>query len=202
MGRDFEPAAIADLRQITSDDPCPLCGAELGLKEGIEVGHIFKLGTGYSQAMEAFFQDSDGQEKPMVMGCYGIGVSRIVAAAIEQNHDDSGIIFPMPLAPVQVILLNLGISDKEITAAAESLYQKLLTAGVEVLLDDRDERPGSKFKDADLLGIPLRITVGKRLTKDGVVELRQRRDGITEELMPEQVVARILEIIDTAMNNE
>lgn len=202
MGRDFEPSVVADLRQITKNDPCPVCGAELGLKEGIEVGHIFKLGTGYSQAMGAFFQDSDGQEKPMVMGCYGIGVSRIVAAAIEQNHDDSGMIFPMPLAPLQVILLNLGLSDEEITTTAESLYQELLAKGVEVLLDDRDERPGSKFKDADLLGIPLRVTVGKRLTKDGVVELRQRRDGTTEELRPEQLATRVLEIIDAAMKNE
>ncbi len=202
MGRDFEPSAVADLRQITRDDPCPICGAGLGLKEGIEVGHIFKLGTGYSQAMEAFFQDSDGQEKPMVMGCYGIGVSRIVAAAIEQNHDDNGMIFPMPLAPMQVILLNLGISDEHITATAESLYQELLNKGVEILLDDRDERPGSKFKDADLLGIPLRITVGKRLTKDGVVELRQRRDGTTEELTPEQVSARVLDLIAAKMISE
>jgi prolyl-tRNA synthetase len=201
LGRDFEPFAVADLRQITTDDPCPQCGAELGFKEGIEVGHIFKLGTGYSQAMGALFQDSDGQEKPMVMGCYGIGVSRIVAAAIEQNHDDNGMIFPMPLAPMQVILLNLGISDQQITAMAESLYHELLNKGVEILLDDRDERPGSKFKDADLLGIPLRITVGRRLTKDGVVELRQRRDGTTEELTPEQVSARILELIDASMSN-
>ncbi|MBU1139151.1 MAG: proline--tRNA ligase, partial [Proteobacteria bacterium] len=202
MGRDFEPSVVADLRQIATDDPCPICGAELGLKQGIEVGHIFKLGTGYSQAMAAHFQDSDGQEKPMVMGCYGIGVSRIVAAAIEQNHDDNGMIFPMPLAPVQVILLNLGISDEQITAMAESLYEELRGKGVDILLDDRDERPGSKFKDADLLGIPLRITVGKRLSKDGVVELQLRKDGTKEELMPEQVLARVLELIDTTMNKE
>ncbi len=202
MRRDFEPSAVADLRQITPEDPCPICGAALGLREGIEVGHIFKLGTGYSEAMGAFFQDSDGQEKPMVMGCYGIGVSRIVAAAIEQNNDTNGMIFPVPLAPVQVILLNLGLSDEQITRTAESLYQELLEKGVEVLLDDRDERPGSKFKDADLLGIPLRITVGKRLTKDGVVELRQRRDGTTEELAPDQVAARVLEFVDSEMNIE
>ncbi len=200
MERDFESSAVADLRQITPEDPCPLCGATLGLREGIEVGHIFKLGTGYSEAMGALFQDSDGQEKPMVMGCYGIGVSRIVAAAIEQNNDQYGMIFPMPLAPVQVILLNLGLSDEQITGVAESLYRELLEKGVEVLLDDRDERPGSKFKDADLLGIPLRITVGKRLTKDGVVELRQRRDGTTEELAPDQVAAWVLVFVDSEMN--
>ena len=199
MGRDFEPAAVADLRQITDTDPCPVCGAVLGMKEGIEVGHVFKLGTGYSTAMDAVFKDSNGQDKPMVMGCYGIGVSRIVAAAIEQNHDENGMVFPMPLAPMQVILLNLGLKDEQITKTAESLYLELQEKGVEVLLDDRDERPGSKFKDADLLGIPLRVTVGKRLTKDGVVELRQRKDGATEELAPEMVSARIIELIDAAM---
>ncbi|MEA3466657.1 MAG: proline--tRNA ligase [Thermodesulfobacteriota bacterium] len=199
MGRDFEPAVVADLRQITDTDPCPVCGAALGMKEGIEVGHVFKLGTGYSTAMNAVFKDSNGQDSPMVMGCYGIGVSRIVAAAIEQNHDENGMLFPMPLAPMQVILLNLGLKDEQITKIAESLYLELQEKGVEVLLDDRDERPGSKFKDADLLGIPLRITVGKRLTKDGVVELRQRLDGATEDLPPEMVSARIIELIDAAM---
>ncbi len=199
IGRDFEGTTVADLRQITKDDPCPECGAPITLREGIEVGHIFKLGTGYSEAMEAYYKDRDGEEKPMVMGCYGIGVSRVVAAAIEQNHDENGIIFPMPLAPVQVILLNLGINDAEISKVAESLYAELQEKGVEVLLDDRDERPGFKFKDADLLGIPLRVTVGKRLTKDGVVELRQRKDGSTEELTPEQLSDRVLALIDSAM---
>jgi len=165
MGRDFEPFAVADLRQITSEDPCPACGGVLTMKEGIEVGHVFKLGTGYSTAMNAVFKDSAGSDTPIVMGCYGIGVSRIVAAAIEQNHDENGMVFPMPLAPMQVILLNLGLKDEQITEAAEALYAELQEKGVEVLLDDRDEQPGSKFKDADLLGIPLRITVGKRLTK-------------------------------------
>ncbi len=199
MGRDFEPFAVADLRQITETDPCPVCGAALGMKEGIEVGHVFKLGTGYSTAMNAVYQDSNGQDRPMVMGCYGIGVSRIVAAAIEQNHDENGMIFPMPLAPVQVILLNLGLKDEQITKTAEALYLELQEQGVEVLFDDRDERPGSKFKDADLLGIPLRITVGKRLTKDGVIELRNRKDGATEELVPEKVATRIIALIDEAM---
>ncbi|MBN4068565.1 proline--tRNA ligase, partial [Desulfotalea psychrophila] len=201
MGRDFEAAAVADLRQITESDPCPSCGANLGLKEGIEVGHVFKLGTGYSTAMKAVFQDSKGKDKPMVMGCYGIGVSRIVAAAIEQNHDENGMIFPMALAPMQVVLLNLGLKDTQITETAEFLYSELQGEGVEVLLDDRDERPGSKFKDADLLGIPLRITVGKSLTKNGVVEIRHRKEGTTEELVPEQVTARIVELIDAAMSN-
>ena len=201
IGRDFEAAEVADLRQITPEDPCPSCGAVLTLKEGIEVGHVFKLGTGYSESMNAVFQDAKGQDKHMVMGCYGIGVSRIVAAAIEQNHDENGMIFPMALAPVQVVLLNLGLKDAEITETAESLYKDLQAQGVEVLFDDRDERPGFKFKDADLLGIPLRITVGKRLTKDGVLELRQRKDGTTEELSPEQITERVLELIHSEMGH-
>ncbi len=177
--RDFTPAMVGDLRQVTADDCCPLCGAALRLTEGIEVGHIFKLGTKYSEAMKATFQDADGQEKTMIMGCYGIGVSRVVAAAIEQNHDQNGMIFPLPLAPVQVIVLNLDLKNEAITAAAEQLHQELEAAGLEVLYDDRDERPGSKFKDADLLGIPYRVTVGKGVEKDGTVELRARCSGET-----------------------
>lgn len=187
--RDFKVESVADLRQITISDPCPTCNGRLELTEGIEAGHIFKLGTSYSEAMQAVFQDSDGQEKPFVMGCYGIGVSRVVAAAIEQNHDESGIIFPIPLAPYKAIILNLGLKDEKITAAAEQLYRELEALGIETLLDDRDERPGSKFKDADLLGIPYRITVGKRLVKDGVIEVRQRWDGVTEEMDSAGVVS-------------
>lgn len=179
-GRDFTPAMTGDLRQISAEDSCPSCGGPLKLTEGIEVGHIFKLGTAYSEAMNATFQDSEGQGRHFVMGCYGIGVSRVVAAAIEQNHDQHGIIFPLPLAPFQVILLNLGMNSEKITEASEQLYQDLKTRGVEVLYDDRDERPGSKFKDADLIGIPLRVTVGKTFENDGKIEIRTRRDGRTE----------------------
>lgn len=190
-GRDFTPALVGDLRQVTAEDRCPLCGAALRLTEGIEVGHIFKLGTKYSAAMNAVFQDTDGQEKVMIMGCYGIGVSRVVAAAIEQNHDANGIIFPLPLAPFQVILLNLDLKNAAITAAAEQLHNELEAAGVEVLYDDRDERPGSKFKDADLLGIPYRVTVGKGVEKDGTVELRTRRSGETTMLPLAQAAGEI-----------
>uniref|UniRef100_UPI004055B92F proline--tRNA ligase n=1 Tax=Candidatus Electronema sp. TaxID=2698783 RepID=UPI004055B92F len=190
-GRDFTPALTGDLRQVTAEDRCPLCGGALRLTEGIEVGHIFKLGTKYSAAMNAVFQDTDGQEKVMIMGCYGIGVSRVVAAAIEQNHDANGIIFPLPLAPFQVIVLNLDLKNAAITAAAEQLHNELEAAGVEVLYDDRDERPGSKFKDADLLGIPYRVTVGKGVEKDGTVELRARRSGETVMLPLAQAAAEI-----------
>lgn len=185
--RDFSVQIVGDLREATTADPCPLCGGELYLKEGIEVGHIFKLGTKYSDAMQATFQGSDG-EKPFVMGCYGIGVSRIVAAAIEQNHDEKGIIFPVPLAPFQLVLLNLSPNDPALTEVADGLYQSLQNAGVEVLYDDRDERPGAKFNDADLLGVPLRLTVGKTYEKNGQVELRERRGGATTLLELSKVV--------------
>ncbi len=196
LGRDFQVDAVADLRQITTSDPCPECGGKLKMTEGIEVGHVFKLGTGYSESMEATFQDSDGQEKYFVMGCYGIGVSRVVAAAIEQNHDANGIILPVPLAPYTVTILNLGLKDKTITATAEQLYNELSAQGIDVLLDDRDERPGSKFKDADLLGIPFRVTVGKSLINSGLVEIRIRKNGAVEEVTPDKVTPALLLKID------
>jgi len=199
LGRDFQVEAVGDLRQITAADPCPECGGDLSLTEGIEVGHVFKLGTGYSESMNATFQDSDGQEKHFVMGCYGIGVSRVVAAAIEQNHDENGIIFPTPLAPYTVIILNLGGKDEQLTAVAEKIYQDLQAAGLEVLMDDRDERPGLKFKDADLLGIPYRLTVGKSYSKNGTVEIRRRRDGSTEEMTPDKAVADLAAKISTEL---
>lgn len=191
FGRDFQVEAVADLRQITTDDPCPECGGKLDTTEGIEVGHVFKLGTGYSESMNATFQDKDGQGKHFVMGCYGIGVTRIVAAAIEQNHDDKGIIFPVPLAPYTVIIVNLGINDEVINTAAEKLYQDLQAAGLEVLIDDRDERPGFKFKDADLLGIPYRVTVGKNFVSNGTLEIKHRKDGTIEEMTPEETVTKL-----------
>jgi len=180
---------------VSMDDRCPSCGGSLRLKEGIEVGHIFKLGTKYSEAMEACFQDSDGQAKPFVMGCYGIGVSRVVAAAIEQNNDDKGIIFPVPLAPFQVIILNLGPKDDSFCQAAEELYTALKTLGIDVLLDDRDERPGSKFNDADLIGIPYRLTVGKTFEKEGKVEIRLRKTGETQLCTPQEAVTLLSEQI-------
>jgi len=199
LGRDFNVSQVGDLRQITEDDPCPDCGGDLELTRGIEVGHIFKLGDSYSKALKATFQDSNSEEQNFIMGCYGIGVSRTVAAAIEQNHDENGIIFPLPLAPFQVIILNLDPRNEQITAAAESFYNKLQQAGLEILLDDRDERPGSKFKDADLIGIPYRITIGKRLVKDGEVEVRTRKDGLTKSLSPDEAVAEVVNAIRAEM---
>ncbi len=199
MGRDFQVSAVGDLRKITPDDPCPNCGGRLELAEGIEVGHVFKLGTKYSEAMQAVFQDSDGKERPFVMGCYGIGITRVVAAAIEQNHDQNGIILPVPLAPYKVIILNLDPKDAAVTAAAETVYAGLKGLGVETLLDDRDERPGSKFKDADLLGIPFRVMIGKRFANDGLVEIRRRRDGFTEEAGVDAVADILRNSIDAEM---
>ncbi len=199
VGRDFEVSEFADLRMVTADDRCPSCGGGLELTKGIEVGHIFKLGTSYSQALNATFLDNQGQEQPFVMGCYGIGVSRSVAAAIEQNHDKDGMILPMPIAPVQVILLNLSTKDEEITQAAEGLYQECLDSGIEVLMDDRDERPGVKFKDADLIGIPIRLTVGRSFSKDGVVEIRSRRTGETFTASVPETVERLKKMIDAEM---
>lgn len=198
-GRDFQPTIVGDLRQMTVSDRCPSCGGELKLKEGIEVGHIFKLGTKYSEAMKATFQDSDGQEKPFIMGCYGIGVSRVVAAAIEQNHDANGIIFPVPMAPFQVIILNLNPKDERFCQVSEQLYQDLRSAGLDVLYDDRDERPGSKFNDADLLGIPFRLTVGKTFDKEGTIELRRRRDGVTSQLSLVGLAEHLLALVRTAI---
>ncbi len=198
--RDFTPTIVGDLRQVTMEDRCPHCGGTLGLKEGIEVGHIFKLGIKYSEAMEARFQDSDGQEKPFIMGCYGIGVSRVVAAAIEQNHDAKGIIFPVPLAPFQVIILNLGPKDERFCQVAEELYASLKNQGLDVLLDDRDERPGSKFNDADLLGIPYRLTVGKTYEKEGKVEVRNRKSGETQLFTPEEVITFLTDQVRQALS--
>ena len=193
--RDFQVFQVADLRQVTEEDSCPSCGGGLELTKGIEVGHIFKLGDSYSKALNATFQDGSSEEQNFIMGCYGIGVSRTVAAAIEQNHDDNGIIFPLPLAPFQVIILNLDPKNKEISSAAESLYAQLQHEGMEVLIDDRDERPGIKFKDADLIGIPNRITVGKRFAQEGEVEIRKRRDGQTQSLPLDKAMAEIVESI-------
>lgn len=172
--RDFKMVQAADLRAVTAQDQCPRCGGALALLRGIEVGHIFKLGLKYSQAMKAVYLDQEGAEQYIYMGCYGIGVSRIVAAAIEQGHDANGIIFPMALAPVQVGLVPIDLKNEAVQAAAFKLHDELEAAGVEVLLDDRDERPGVKFKDCDLLGVPLRVVIGAKTLDKGQAEVKAR----------------------------
>jgi prolyl-tRNA synthetase len=200
LERDFEIDAIGDIRTVTEQDLCPKCDGPLVLTKGIEVGHIFKLGTSYSEALKATFLDSQGEEKYFIMGCYGIGVSRIVAAAIEQNHDKDGMIFPMPIAPFQVIILNLSTKDEDITNAAEALYQKCLDNGIEAIIDDRDERPGIKFKDADLIGIPLRVNVGKNFSKDGQVEIKIRSTGETLSFSAEDAPEKIKSLVGEALH--
>jgi len=194
LGRDVQKSARADLRFAMPDDPCPRCGGELIFARGIEVGHIFRLGTKYSLAMGATYLDAEGQARPMVMGCYGIGVTRIVAAAIEQAHDENGIIFPMPIAPVSVAVLPMALSGQPWEVAQE-IYRQLLANQIDVLIDDRDLRPGVKFKDIDLIGIPLRVVVGPKGLKEGQVELKRRQDGRVEMLPVKEAVQTLVRIV-------
>jgi len=177
LDRDFQVEQFGDIRTITTEDTCPRCGGDIEFKRGIEVGHIFKLGTKYSRAMNAVYLDEQGRKEFMVMGCYGIGVGRTVAAAIEQNHDEAGIIFPIQIAPFEVTILPLQMHESPVTNTAEKIYRFLQKNGVDVLLDDRNERAGVKFMDADLLGIPLRVTVGTRGVKNGEMEVKMRADN-------------------------
>ena len=201
LGRDFQVDIFADIRFVTPQDKCPRCNSELIFKKGIEVGHIFKLGTKYSKAMNATFTDKDGKEKPFVMGCYGIGIGRCVAAAIEQGHDENGIVFPISIAPFEVIVLPVQMNEADVVKEAEKIYHKLLESGIDVLIDDRDERAGVKFNDADLIGIPIRITVGKKALKEGKVELKLRSEKQTEmiplESASELVVKKVKELYDS-----
>ena len=199
VGRDFQVSQFADLRRFVQGDPCPRCGGETRTDKGIEVGHTFKLGTKYSRAMNARFTDEQGNEREFVMGCYGIGVGRTVAAAIEQSYDRDGIIFPMPIAPFQVLLLPVNIKSELLQKKAEDLYSMLLKEGVEVLYDDREETPGVKFKDADLIGIPLRITLGEKNLKKGVVEIKRRKTGEVTLVKEEEVFFKIKEMIGREM---
>lgn len=191
-GVDIElPIKIADIRLVEEGDKCVDCGADLKVTRGIEVGNIFKLGTKYSKAMNATFTDKDGQEKPFIMGCYGIGISRTAAAAVERHHDENGIIWPLAIAPYTVIIVPVSDQDEVQMKTAEEIYNKLLASNVEVILDDRSERAGVKLKDADLIGIPYRITIGKTI-KDGLVEFKTRATNETETISPEEAIQKIL----------
>lgn len=195
LGRDFRVEEFADIRLAQEGDSCPRCPGRLKISRGIEVGHIFKLGTKYSEALRATYLDLEGKERPLVMGCYGIGVGRTAAAAIEQNHDENGIIFPFAIAPFHVLILPVNNKDAEIMKAAEGLYGTLSEKGAEVLLDDRDERPGVKFKDADIIGIPLRLTVGEKNLKHGKVEIKQRGSGEVTLVNIKEASERIMAMI-------
>jgi prolyl-tRNA synthetase len=192
-GRDFAVNAYADLRSVRVGDPCPRCGTGgIEIFKGIEVGHIFMLGTKYSEAMGCTYLAEDGSEKPMVMGCYGIGVGRTAAAAIEQNHDEHGIRWPAPIAPFTALVLPLNVNDRGVMEAAQGIYEVLKGSGVEVLMDDRDERAGSKFKDADLIGIPLRVVVGEKGLKEGVVEVKERSTGEVRKVAASDAAAEVV----------
>lgn len=193
--RDFGKVIVGDLRLITTGDPCPHCGHPVEMTHGIEVGQVFKLGTKYSEALGAKFLDENGKEKPLIMGCYGIGVSRTMAAAIEQFHDENGIIWPRNIAPFEVVIVPINAKDEAQMTVAEDLYTKLRAAGVDVLLDDRKERAGVKFKDADLIGYPLRITVSPRMLEDNQVELKIRRSGETENISIEDCSSKVQELL-------
>ncbi len=194
IGRDFEATTIADIRNAVEGDVCPKCGkGKMKMARGVEVGHIFKLGTKYSKALNCVYLDKDGKSNLVVMGCYGIGVGRTLAAIIEQHHDDNGIIWPAEVAPYKAIVVPTKVNDEANMALAEKIYSDLTAAGVEVLIDDRNERPGVKFKDADLIGIPLRITVGRR-AGEGIVEVKRRDSDEAVEMTADEAVAAAKEI--------
>jgi prolyl-tRNA synthetase len=192
--RDFVADIITDIKLMKEGDPCPTCKKPVRFNRGIEVGQVFKLGTKYSESMKAYFKDENMQEKPIVMGCYGIGVTRTMAAIVEQHHDDNGIIWPISVAPFHVIITLVNINDEVQKELADEIYNELNMKGIEVILDDRDERPGVKFKDADLLGIPIRITVGKKAV-EGIVEFNERIKGEKTELVKADAIANSMKTI-------
>ncbi|MEW6336360.1 MAG: proline--tRNA ligase [Acidobacteriota bacterium] len=197
-GRDFTPTVVADVRVARAGDPCPRCGAPLDVKRGIEVGHIFKLGVKYSSKMECNYLDEKGQTHPMIMGCYGLGIGRTVAAAVEQNHDEHGIVWPRPLAPFEVELIALNPDVPAVRDAAEAIYADLQAASIEVFYDDRDERPGVKFNDADLIGFPVRVVVGKKGVEQGQAEVSLRRDRAKLAVPLADAVAKARDLLDRA----
>lgn len=197
LGRDFQVNQFADIRVASDGDTCPKCAdGILHSSRGIEVGHVFKLGTKYSEAMNATFVDADSKDKPFIMGCYGIGIGRTVAAAIEQNHDENGIIFPTSLAPYEVVVLPLNLKDENVKNVAEDIYKKLLDLDADVLIDDREESAGFKFKDADLIGIPIQVTVGPRTLKEGAVEIKLRKGGVSKKVKIEEVEKEVETILN------
>lgn len=193
-GRDYTADIVADVKTVKPGETCPRCGGKLRSARGIEVGHIFKLGTKYSQALNATYLDDKGESKVMIMGCYGIGVSRTLASAIEQNNDEFGIIWPSALAPYVVDVIPANIKNEDQVKVAEEIYNALLTDGIDSMIDDRDERPGFKFKDADLIGFPFKVVSGKK-AGEGIVELKIRRTGETLEVSKDEVVAKVRELM-------
>ncbi|HUG19697.1 MAG TPA: proline--tRNA ligase [Planctomycetaceae bacterium] len=193
VGRDFELTETYDLRDAGEGDPCPRCDGTLELVHGIEVGHVFKLGTKYSVSLDAMFLDKDEKQHPIVMGCYGIGINRIIAGLAETKHDDDGLLWPLAVAPFELVIIPLKVDDDEVMSAAETLYANLQAQGVDVLIDDRPARPGVKFKDADLIGFPLRVVIGGRGLAEGNMEVKWRTD-------PEPTMVPVAEIESTIVN--
>ena len=193
---DFTVKGFYDVKTASAGDKCPRCGASLDATRGIEVGHIFKLGLKYSEAMKAVFLDKDGKEQYIVMGCYGIGVGRTVAAAIEQGNDENGMVLPAAIAPFEVDVLPVNTSHAESMELARSFYEELAAKGIDVILDDRDERPGVKFKDCDLIGIPVRLTVGERNLKEGLVEIKLRNEKESRKVPKDEAVEVVVGIVE------
>jgi len=194
-GTHFELTETFDLRNAAADDPCPKCSAKLEIVHGIEVGHVFKLGTKYSESLEANYLDSEEKKHPIIMGCYGIGVSRVVAAIVETCHDDGGIRWPMHVAPYTVELIPLNVKDDDVMTAVNKIYNDLTAAGVDVLMDDRDQRPGFKFKDADLIGLPVRVVIGGKGLKEGNAEIKLRTDTDATMVPIGEAVAHVQKLI-------
>lgn len=199
--RDFGNVKVDTIRQIDAGDVCPHCGGKIVLTKGIEVGQVFKLGTKYSEKLDATFLDNNGKSRPMFMGCYGIGVTRTVAASIEQNHDENGIIWPVAIAPYEVVIVPANNKSEDVMKAAEGLYNALESSQDEIVFDDRAERAGIKFKDADLLGYPLRVTIGKKWQESGCVEIKLRRTGEVFEVPYENCAEKVEELLNYLREN-
>lgn len=193
-GTHFAVDSTCDLRNATAGDPCPKCDQTLSIVHGIEVGHVFKLGTKYSEALDATFLDSEEKKHPLIMGCYGIGVSRVVAAIVETCHDDGGIVWPLSIAPYTVEVIPLNVKDSDVMEAAQKIYDELTDLGIDVLMDDRDQRPGFKFKDADLIGLPIRVVVGGKGLKEGNAEIKLRTESDPRKVPLDQAVATVQEL--------
>ena len=198
-GTHFELSVTHDLRNATADDPCPKCDAKLEIVHGIEVGHVFKLGTKYSESLDATYLDRDEKKHPIIMGCYGIGVTRVVASIVETCHDDGGIIWPMSVAPYTVELIPLNAKDEEVMSVATKVYDELTAAGIDVLMDDREQRPGFKFKDADLIGLPVRVVIGGKGLKEGKAEIKLRTDSEPSKIPIEGAVDYVKDLVDSGL---
>jgi prolyl-tRNA synthetase len=198
MERDIKVSQWLDLRTVRDGEPCPSCGKPLKIKRAIEVGHVFKLGTKYTENLGALFVDEAGKQQPAVMGCYGIGVTRTLQAIIEQSNDKDGIIWPLSVAPYRVCITALGVAaGSAVMTLAEKIYGELIAHGVDVILDDRDERPGVKFKDSELIGFPIRLGIGEKSLAKGEVELKLRNGALTP-VKPEEAVAKIVELCNAS----